>query len=155
MLPRGRRVFISSLIVIWALVFNYEALRWPYLQPVLNKRLPDIPILYSALGWNMFYKMDNQWMAAEYHGLKDDLPPEQIDPHLIFDTKVFGYDPVKLNLPTPSVFDPKLKASFCRFVNRKLPDYDAVVVSLSGYKQLTPERSEKIYYPNAYQCPQT
>ena len=120
---RFGKIAISSFVVFWLLLFNYEALRAFYLQPLAGRSLPKFPVLFPYFGWNMFYSLPNSWSTAEIYGTRDggqDL--ERIEADKIFSSRVPGIDFNRRNV-IGKVLDPKISGDFCVYLERKFPGY--------------------------------
>ncbi len=122
----GRRLGISAFVVLWLFVFNYESLRYNFLNRWLGTQLPKVKLLFPPAGWIMFYRVDEADGRAEVYGLKGGTTA-LIDPHRIFGTRWVGYDNIRRNILI-SVLHPSRGPGFCRYLERKFPEYDGFAV---------------------------
>ena len=145
-----RSIPLTWFVICWTLVFQYETLRASYLSPFLGRELPKLPLLFPPAGWIMFYNIDRTYGFAEVSGIRNGMPTT-LDPHRIFATRAVGYDNIHRNVLI-SVLSRAHQPSFCRYLMRKFPEYDAFAVVYGEYPDLiqTPER---ILYQVAYRCP--
>ena len=88
---RVRNAFITCFVILWILIFHYESLRYFYLQPLLQRPLPQTKFLFPPAGWIMFYNVGDTSGNVEVYGVKDG-QSQLIDPHDIFRTRTFGFD---------------------------------------------------------------
>lgn len=147
---RPRKIVISLFVILWTVLFHYESLRAFYLTPLFGRSLPKWPLLFPPAGWIMFYDVGSAWTTAEVYGLKGK-GVERIDPHQIFKTRFVGFDNIHRNIMV-NVLDVRRGRDFCRFLERKFPEYTGFTVVHAGYRRLTPpSEQEKLYQP-LYQC---
>lgn len=137
--------------MVWTLLFHYESLRYCYLEPLFRQYLPKVPFLFPRYGWLMYYKLANAWYSIQVYGVRKDKGPEPIDSHRILTTKPVGYDPIRRNLLT-EVVPPKSVPDFCRYLERKFPEYDNFLLMFEGYEPLAPEKSAKFFFPASSTC---
>jgi hypothetical protein len=157
---RRRNVLISTFVIIWTLVFQYETLRHFYLSPLAGRPLPKLPLLFPPAGWIMFFNVDLSYGFAEVYGVRGS-EITLLDPHDILRTKAVLYDNIHRNvlvsvldnsdLPwsqnpwrNPAV-DARLRAvndPFCRFLRRRFPRFERFGVVHAAYPGVvsTPER---------------
>ena len=145
-----RRIVITWFVICWTILFQYETLRANYLSPFLKRELPKLPLLFPPAGWIMFYRVDNSYGFAEVYGLHGS-QPITLDPHDIFETRAVGYDNIHRNVLVGVLYQDRAP-SFCRYLRRRFPAYDAFAVVYRQYPDLinTPER---ILSQVAYRCP--
>ena len=144
-----RNTLITMFVICWTLVFQYETLRASYLSPLVGRELPKLPLLFPPAGWIMFFNVNRSYGFAEVYGFRSG-EPVQLDPHEILETRAVGYDNIHRNVLV-GVLSRADKASFCRFLRRKLPKYDQFLVVYAEYPDVinTPDR---ILRRVAYQC---
>ncbi len=100
----------------------------------------------------MFFNVDDQFGHAEVYGVTDGdaLRVVPIDPHEILPTRFIGFDNVKRNVLS-SVLHRHMKEPFCRYLNRKFPDFDRFLVTAVHYPSVTKTPHER-YQSVVYQC---
>ena len=145
-----RRQTITWFVLCWTLLFHYESLRASYLNPLVGRPLPKIPLLFPPAGWIMFFNIDKSYGFAEVYGVRDG-QPFLIDPHRVFETRFVGYDNSRRNVLI-SVLDADDAPGFCRLLRRKFPTYNAFVVVYGAYPDLI-ETPNRILRQVAYRCP--
>ena|SRR3989338_10037798 len=146
---RIRNFFISIFCVIWIVVFHYESMRHFYLQPLLKRALPKLPLLFPPAGWIMFFNVDDSAGFVEVYGVTDG-EPQRIDPHDIIQTRTIAYDNIHRNILS-EVANPQLKPAFCKFMERKFPNFDNFLVTVVYYPSFTKTPHRKIQKV-IYQC---
>lgn len=146
-----KKIAIVLFSILWILVFHYESLRAFYLSPLVGKQLPKIKFLFPPAGWVMFYEIQNYWSTAEVYGMIDEKTAKRIDPHKIFQTRFVGFDNIHRNIMV-NVMDKRVAPQFCKFLNRKFPDYKGFVIGLIGYPRLVPEKPQTKVSRLLYQC---
>jgi hypothetical protein len=149
-MSRQRRLTIKAFVTGWLLLFNYETLRYGYLQPWLGWELPKMRFLFPPAGWIMFYRVDDSDGRAEVWGLRPS-GEELIDPHRIFATRWLGYDNIRRNVLITALEAP-YAPSFCRYLRRKFPEYAGFAVK----EVITPSVSRaraSVIRQTAYRCP--
>jgi hypothetical protein len=138
---RPRNVYITIFVIVWTIVFHYESIRYFYLDPILIKHtgqpLPKFKFLFPPAGWIMFFNVNDASGFVEVYGIKDKVP-QLIDPHLILQTRTFGYDNIHRNI-LGQVAASSQKKSFCGFLDRKFSYYDDFLVVYIYYPSLTQE----------------
>ncbi len=144
-----RNILITWFVICWTLVFHYETLRHSYLRPLFGRELPKLPLLFPPAGWIMFFNVDRSYGFAEVYGIRGG-EPIQLEPHAILETKAVGYDNIHRNVLV-GVLSQQHAPAFCRYVRRKFPGYDSVVVAYAQHPDLidTPDR---ILRQVAYRC---
>ncbi|MBI3320140.1 MAG: hypothetical protein HYZ89_06095 [Candidatus Omnitrophica bacterium] len=153
-----RNVWITSFVILWIAVFHYETFRLNYLSPLVlrlrsgqaGRELPKLKFLYPPAGWIMFFNVDRSYGFAEVYGLSAG-HPTLLDPHAIFETRFLGYDNIHRNVLI-SVLSPHAAPRFCRYLQRKFPQYDAFRVVYAVYPDLV-NRPDEIQRQVLYQCP--
>ena len=154
----ARQACISVFVVIWIALFHYETLRLNYLTPLARRWLPQLSadrslpkfkFLYPPAGWPMFYHLDRSYGFAEVYGLAAG-QPFLIDPHAIFETRFVWYDNIRRNVLL-SALSPESAPSFCRYLHRKFPQFEAFAVMEGGYPDLIGHPDQR-GYQTAYQC---
>ena len=163
----GRRnVWISVFVIAWMAVFHYETLRLSYLSPLVlrlrsalaptgtaglaGRELPKLKFLYPPAGWIMFFHVDRSYGFAEVYGLAG-TQPVLLDPHRIFETRFVGYDNIRRNVLI-SVLSAPDAPPFCRYLDRKFPQYDGFAVVYRVYPDVV-SRPDETLYQVAYRCP--
>ena len=146
---RRRDVGITSFVVIWTLIFQYETLRASYLSPLLHRTLPKLALLFPPAGWIMFYRVDPTYGFAEVYGVGN-TEPAKIDPHAIFETKAIGYDNIRRNVLV-GVLDERLAPWFCPYLRRKFPEFQSFAVMYGQYPDVV-NRPDEVHYQVAYRC---
>ena len=144
-----RNTLISAFTLLWLLVFQYESIRYHYLDPLFGKRLPKIKFLYPPAGWIMFFRVDDVEVRAEVYGQTGDRI-ELIDPHRIFETRWLGYDNLRRNILI-STLGGGPDEDFCRYLRRKFPSYDSFAVAQAVYS-CRPEAKNEVRRDLAYRC---
>ena len=144
-----RNVAITWFVIFWTLVFQYESLRANYLNPLIGRELPKLPLLFPPAGWIMFYNIDTPYGFAEVYGNARS-GPVQLDPHDIFSTKAVGYDNIRRNMLI-GVLSRHEAPSFCRYLHRKFPVYDTFTVVYGNYPDVV-ATPDDVRYQIAYQC---
>lgn len=155
----GRRnAWISVFVAVWVAVFHYETLRLNYLSPLVlrlrsglaGRELPKLQFLYPPAGWIMFFNVDRSYGYTEVYGVREGRA-ELLDPHAIFETRFIGYDNIHRNVLI-AVLSPHQAQPFCRYLRRKMPQYEAFAVVYAAYPDLM-EHPHEIRRRIAYQCP--
>ena len=148
---RRQNVFITIFVIVWSLVFQYETLRASYLSPLAVHQLPKLPLLFPPSGWIMFFHVNKSYGFAEVYGIPRAGNPVKLDPHKILETKAVGYDNIHRNVLV-GVLDRADGYAFCRFLDRKFPQYDSFAVLYGQYPDVvsTPDRA---LYQVMYRCP--
>jgi hypothetical protein len=149
LIRRPANTAITAFVIGWLLLFCYETLRASYLSPLVHHRLPKFPLLFPPAGWIMFYNVDRSYGFAEVYGIHDG-QPVQLDPHRIFETKAVGYDNIHRNVLIGVLYR-DVAPSFCRYLRRKLPEYDSFAVLYNQYPDVV-ETPERILRQVAYRC---
>jgi len=150
LMSKARKAIISCLILLWTLIFHYEATRFLYLEPATETSLPKFPFLFPASGWSMYYKVADQWSAVRIYGLKDEQKIE-IAPNQVLQTHFPGFDPVRRHTLMKALSE-GASGSFCHYLAQKFPVYEHFVVAHIGFKHLTPFKSEEEPFPGSYVC---
>lgn len=148
---RSRNTYITIFVILWLLVFNYESIRFFYLNPLFKSQLPKVKFLFPPAGWIMFFQVEDEFGYAEIYGTKDGIP-DLIDPHNIIETKTILYDNIHRNILS-TVLAGEYQKPFCRFLDRKFPYYDNFLVTAVYYPSLT-KTPEKRYKKIIYTCEQ-
>jgi hypothetical protein len=149
MIPQ-RRLAIKAFVLSWLCVFNYETLRYGYLDRWLGAELPKVKFLFPPAGWIMFFRVDDADGHAEVWGRRG-RREELIDPHRIFATRWVGYDNIRRNVLITALEVP-YAPSFCRYLRRKFPEYQGFVVKEAITPSVTKAR-DYVIRQTAYQCP--
>lgn len=147
---RFRNTLITVFVILWTVIFHYESTRYFYLNPLVGKNLPKLKFLFPPAGWIMFFNVDDAYGAAEIYGIKD-RSPELIDPHRILETKAILYDNIHRNVLS-GVLSSYYQRSFCRFLNRKFPEFDGFLAVATYYSSVTKNPSKKLSQV-MYVCP--
>ena len=149
-MTRPKKLAISLFVICWLFLFNYESLRYKYLNPWVGRTLPKLRLLFPPAGWIMFFRISDQEGRIEVYGLQKGLAT-LIDPHDIFRTRFVLYDNIHRNVLI-NVGSRDAVRPFCRFLNRKFPQYEGFSVYYLTYPSVTRDPTEK-YYQLLYQCP--
>ena len=156
---RIRNIGITLFVICWSLAYHYMSVKHFYLQPLVNRPLPRVPMLFPPAGWIMFYNVDDSFGEVRVYGIKGvDLQAQGrdvymrgkeyhlIDPHAIFRTRTVFFDNIHRGLMHGAVGRQK---PFCDFLEYRFPYYDAFEVRYIGYPSMTKEpykRVEQVYY---------
>ena len=97
----------------------------------------------------MFFNVDDSASFGEVYGVKGKTPTF-IDPHLILNVRQIGYDNTHRNALS-EVFIPALRPAFCKYLNRKFPEFDNFLVVAVSYSSLT-SKPQKRFEKIIYQC---
>jgi hypothetical protein len=154
---RRQRLLITWFVIGWTLLFHYETLRANYLSPLVlrlrsaqaGRPLPKVPLLFPPAGWIMFFNVDRSYGSAEVYGIHGD-QPTLLDPHDIFPIKNVGYDNIRRNVLV-SVLYADRAPGFCRYLQRKFPDYDSFAVVYAQYPDLI-DMPDQVLRQVAYRC---
>ena len=144
-----RDVAITWFVIVWLSIFTYETFRASYLSPLFKRELPKLPLLFPPAGWIMFYRVDPSYGFAEVRGIRAG-QPITLDPHEIFSTKGVGYDNIHRNMLV-GVLNSSAAPSFCRYLHRKFPQYEAFAIFYGQYPDVTQDATHPIYQL-AYRC---
>jgi len=144
-----RNRIITSFVICWTLLFQYETLRANYFSPLARRELPKIPLLFPPAGWIMFYNIEPSYGFAEVYGMRGK-EPAKLDPHDIFATRAVGYDNIRRNVLI-GVLSQEAAPSFCRYLRRKFPGYDAFAVLEAQYPDLI-TAPDRVRARVAYRC---
>ena len=139
----SRNILITIFVILWTLIFHYESTRHFYLEPFFGRNLPKLKFLFPPAGWIMFYNVDDSYGLAEVYAVKNN-QPTLIDPHRIFETKAVLYDNIHRNVLS-TVLASYHRRSFCRFLKRKFPDFDAFLVMEAYYPSMIKTPDKKLY----------
>lgn len=153
----ARHRLISAFVIVWMTLFQYETLRLNYLTPLIHRlwpttrdrALPKLRFLYPPAGWPMFYNIDRSYGFAEVYGIEHG-QPLLIDPHRIFATRFVWYDNIRRNVLI-SVLSRASAPSFCRYLHRKFPQFEAFAVMYGEYPDVA-EHPDQRLYQLAYRC---
>lgn len=149
-LKRGRRIWLSFLIVLWMGVFHYETLRYNYLSKWLQiEELPKLPLLFPPAGWIMFFKVTPQFGTVEIYQAKGN-SAITVDPHDVFETQAVGYDNIRRNIMSGVLYRERAE-KFCDYLKEKFPESTTFVVSYKGYPDLI-EAPDKFVRKPQYRC---
>ena len=146
---RLRNSIITIFVICWTILFHYESTRYFYLNPFFKRDLPKMKFLFPPAGWIMFFNVDESYGFAEVYGVKDG-QAQLIDPHEILRTRAIGYDNIYRNVLS-TVLSPHFQGPFCRFLERKFPDFDGFVVTAVEYPSVIKERHRRLQQV-VYQC---
>ncbi len=144
-----RHTLITWFVIAWTLLFQYETLRANYLGPLVKRELPKLPLLFPPAGWIMFFQVDRSYGFAEVYGLRG-REAVQLDPHDIFETRAVGYDNIRRNVLVGVLYRERAP-SFCRYLRRKFPGYDAFAVVHAEYPDVV-NAPDRILRQVAYRC---
>lgn len=147
---KNRNTWISIFVILWTLLFHYESIRYFYLNPFFHRDLPKMKFLFPPAGWIMFYNVDETCGFAEVYGIKNH-HPEKIDPHRILATKAILYDNIHRNVLSSVLYE-SARPVFCRFLNRKFPEYEEFVILAAYYPSVIKEPGRKLSRVQ-YTCP--
>ncbi len=134
---------ISGFVIAWLLVYNYESLRFNYLNRWLGMQLPKVKLLFPPAGWIMFYEVGDASGGAEVWAVKDN-QITVLDPHAIFGTRWLGYDNIHRGV-LGRVLNPAQGPAFYRYLKRKFPGYEKFAVVQVYYPSVTQQRGNKLY----------
>ena len=144
-----RNIIISTFVILWLCIFNYESINRYYLEPWLRRPLPKVKFLFPPAGWIMFYNVDNDYGGAEIYGVNAD-GVQQIDPHEILATRTIGFDNIHRNVLLVT-FDQRMQGNVCRFLERKFPEFNNFLITAVQYPSLTRTPHKKLQRV-LYQC---
>ncbi len=147
---KNRNTWISIFVILWTLLFHYESIRYFYLNPLFHRNLPQMKFLFPPAGWIMFFNVGESYGLAQVYGVKNH-HVEEIDPHRIFETKAVLYDNIHRNVLS-GILDSFQKPAFCKFLNRKFPQYDEFLIIGSYYPSVIKEPGRKLSRVQ-YTCP--
>jgi len=152
---------ISAFVICWLLAYHYMSLKQFYLEPLLKKPLPRVPMLFPPAGWIMFYRVDDQFGEIQVYGIEGakligrgrDMTVNYsakhlIDQHEIFRTRTVLFDNIKRGLIHGAVARQK---QFCNFLEYRFPFYDGFEIRYIHYPSMT-KSPEKRIDRVAYQC---
>lgn len=144
-----RHTLMTPFVICWTLLFHYESLRANYLSPLFHHELPKCPFLFPPAGWIMFFNIEHPYGFAEVYGIHgSDIT--RLDPHEIFQTRAIGYDNIRRNVLI-GVLTQRDAPSFCRYLRRKFPRYEAFTVAYAQYPDLI-DAPDRILRQIAYRC---
>lgn len=149
MILRRHNRAITWFVILWSLIFLYESCRANYLNPLFGRHLPKFPLLFPPAGWIMFFNVDKSYGFAEVYGQRNN-QIELIDPHSILETQAIGYDNIHRNVLV-GVLSQYEAPSFCSFLKRKFPGYEAFAVVYAQYPDVV-NSPDGIYRHAAYRC---
>jgi len=132
---RLRNIVITFFVILWTTVFQYESIRYFYLNPLFDKPLPKVKFLFPPAGWIMFYNVDDRFGHLEVYGSKDGTS-QLIDPHDIFRTRTIGFDNIHRGI-LGTVSSRYKAAPFCRYMIRRFPYFDRFVISYIHHPSIT------------------
>lgn len=95
----------------------------------------------------MFYNVDDQFGYAEVYGVKEQMT-HLIDPHDILETRFIGFDNIQRNVLS-SVLSTPMQKPFCRFLERKFPEFDRFLITAVQVPSITQQpriRYQRVYY---------
>ncbi|MDP3703773.1 MAG: hypothetical protein Q8R78_05240, partial [Candidatus Omnitrophota bacterium] len=113
------------------------------------RQLPKIPLLFPPAGWIMFYAVDRGYGFAEVYGIRN-RQMERLDPHRIFTTRSLGYDNIRRNIMIGVLSQGRAEA-FCRYLRRKLPEYDVFAVVYAQYDDMVAD-PDQVQRRLVYEC---
>lgn len=142
-----KNFIISAFVILWLLAFNYESVRYFYLNPLAGRELPKVKFLFPPAGWIMFFNVDDRFGLIEVYGLKKGMM-YPFDPHQIFETRFIGFDNMHRGVLGAAKDHPD---AFCRFMERKFPHFDDFAVTIVSYPSLIKQPHTIIRY-QLYQC---
>ena len=97
----------------------------------------------------MFFNVDDRFSYAKVYGVKGKSVLE-IDPHDILPTRFIGFDDVHRNV-LGTILDEGTSRPFCRYIERKFPEFDNFLVTLVYYPSVV--KSPRLYVEQPmYQC---
>ena len=144
-----RNTTITIFVICWILLFQYESIRYFYLNPFFKRDLPQFKFLFPPAGWIMFFNVSDSAGYAEVYGFKNDVP-FLIDPHDIFRTRTIGFDNIHRNILS-SVISADQAKPFCRYLKFRYPYFDKFVVAAVYYPSPAKEPFKRIQQAQ-YQC---
>jgi hypothetical protein len=144
-----RNKVITVFVIIWLVLFNYESIRFFYLNPIFKRDLPKTKFLFPPAGWIMFYNVEEGYGYAEVYGVKNG-QTQLIDPHQILRTRAIGYDNVHRNALV-SVLSRDVGQKFCGFLFRRFPYFENFLVTYVHYPSVVKEPFQKLQTV-AYEC---
>ena len=147
---KKRNILISVFVIVWLAAFNYESVRYFYLQPALKMQLPKVKFLFPPAGWIMFFNVDDRAGYAEVYGVKKGVS-YPINAHDIIKSRFIGFDMVHRNVLS-IVLEPQARAPFCASLQNRFPEFERFIVTVVEYPSLTKSRYERYQAP-LYQCP--
>ena len=158
---RFRQTVISLFVILWCGVYHYMSVKAFYLEPLLKRPLPRVPMLFPPAGWIMFYNVGNQFGEVQVYGLEgvrlqgqgnnmsiDAQSKYLLDPHEIFRTRTIFFDNIKRGLMHGAVAHQR---QFCDFLEYRFPYYDGFEVRYISYPDMTKEPQKRIEQV-PYQC---
>lgn len=151
---KHRNTAITVFVIVWSLFFFYQTFRArilaPWAKQVFQVELLKIPLLFPPAGWIMFYRVDPNYGRAEVYGVNGETL-ETIDPHDILETQALGYDNIHRNVLVGALYRDRANA-FCKFLDRKFPNYESFMVIYARYPDLL-NKPDEIQKQVAYRCP--
>lgn len=144
-----RNKIISIFVVLWLLIFNYESIRYYYLNPFFKRELPKVKLLFPPAGWIMFYNVADSYGHVEVYGFKEG-QTQLIDPHQILQTRAIGYDNIHRNALV-TVLSADMVKPFCAHLFRNFQYFEGFVVTYVNYPSVVGQSFKKVQNI-AYEC---
>lgn len=128
---RHRNKFITIFVIFWLILFHYESVRFFYLNPFFETKLPKIKFLFPPAGWIMFYKVGTQYSNVDVYGIKNQ-KNHLLDPHDILRVRTVGYDNIHRGILN-RVSHKNQGPQFCRFLKYRFKNYEDFLVVNNYY----------------------
>ena len=132
-----RNIVITLFVLTYGFAFHYESLRHFYLNPIFNKDLPKIKLLFPPAGWIMFYNVGSQYGHTEVYGVKNNVN-QKIDPHEIFRVRTLGYDNIHRGILGVVTYRQKAPL-FCAYLKKRFDYFDEFLVVSNYYPSFVEE----------------
>jgi len=149
MSKRIRNIAITIFVIFWTILFHYESTRHFYLEPLVGRPLLKMKFLFPPAGWIMFFNVGEDTGYAEVYGVNAD-GPQQIDQHEILATRTIGFDNIHRNVLS-TVLSSDMQGPFCRFLQRKFPEFDNFLVTAVYYPSIVKAPHKRLQRV-VYQC---
>lgn len=120
-----------TFVILWLGLFQYESLRYFFLNSWFERPLPKTKLLFPPAGWIMFYQVGKGFGHIEVYGVKEGRTL-RIDPHDIIRTRTIMFDNIHRNILS-SMADQRAGPRFCAFLRRRFESFDQFHVAVHYY----------------------